>query len=304
MRLATIIVNFNGSADTVGLLQSLERQTERSFTVLVFDNDSLTDQRELLGTYAAASPLALDIVYSPENRGFAGGCNLGIRKALAQGAEWILLLNPDTTVSDGFIATLADVMPAEPGIVGLPLDEGGRVAFAGRVRWLASTLPHLYRKPDPEPRDSESLYVIGAAMLVHRAVFERAGLLDERFFLYFEDAEFTLRARRNGFPCVFVDRPPVRHAVSASTRNLGSPLLLRYHMRNALLFNRLHGPLWVRISLHFWAFFVIVKQSVKSILMPRRRAPARAIAAGIVDYYASRFGNITSSCAPDRRHRV
>lgn len=301
MRIAFIIVNYNGAADTVSLLKSLELQRGPAFDVLVVDNDSAAGQREMLGAYAATSPLSLDIVYSTENRGFAGGCNLGIRKALANGAEWVLLLNPDTSVSNAFVSSLVAALPAEPAVIGLPLDEGGRVASAGRVRWLTLTLPHVYGPPAGRP---ESYYAIGAAMLIHRTVLERTGMLDERFFLYFEDAEFVLRARRMGFRCLFRPGPLVRHTVSGSTRFLGSPLLLRYHIRNSLLFNRLCGPLWVRISLHMWAFFVILKQLVKGILMPRRRVFARAIAAGIIDYYASRFGVIPPPTTPLGRHRM
>jgi len=300
MRLAIIIVTFNGSADAIRLLECLERQRERSFAVTVVDNDSRLDRRAMLGRAAASSPLALDLIFSPENRGFAGGCNVGIRKALAQGADWVLLLNPDTTVGEDFISRLTPSLAGAPGIIGLPLDEGGRVAYAGIVRWLVPTLPHAYAVPDG---DVVAPYAIGAAMLIHRNVLSTIGLLDEQYFLYFEDADYTMRARSHGCTVRFLTAPVVRHAVSASTRALGSPLLLRYHIRNALLFNRLWGPWWARFSLHLWAFFAIVKQVVKGALMPRRRASARAIAAGIIDYYASRFGTIGAPMS-DHRHRM
>jgi len=124
------------------------------------------------------------------------------------------------------------------------------------------------------------------------------GTEGEGFFLYFEDAEFTLRTLAAGFPIRYLPSPSALHKVSASTSRLGSPLLLRYHMRNALLLNSIHGPWWVRLLLPIWAIFSMVKQLVKIPLLPSRRAQSQAIAAGIIDFYANRFGKITPSVSP------
>jgi GT2 family glycosyltransferase len=259
--LTVIIINYHTREHVQKLLQCLEAQTVKDFQTIVIDNDE-------------------------NNRGFAGGCNEGIRQALARGSEWILLLNPDTTVEPDFIAQL----PREEGIVGLPLDEGGKIAYAGIVKWLRPTLPHLYQPCV----GASSTYVIGAGMLIHRDVFTEVGPLDERYFLYFEDADFSMRARKANIPIMFLTSPVISHGVSQSTKQLGSPLLLRYHARNALLFNWNHGPWWVRAALPFWSFFAIVKQLTKMLLMPSRRPQSWAIAAGIVDFYAHRFGKIDS----------
>lgn len=256
--LSIVIVNYHTQEHVQKLLRCLEAQTEKDFQTIVIDNDE-------------------------NNRGFAGGCNEGIRQALAAGSEWILLLNPDTTVEPDFIARL----PQEEGIVGLPLREKDRIVYGGIVRWFRRTLAHATRSEDAE-------YAIGAGMLIHRDVFKKIGMLDERYFLYFEDADFSLRARRAGIPMMFLTAPLITHGVSQSTKELGSPLLLRYHARNALLFNWLHGPWWVKIALPFWSFFGIFKQSAKMLLMPSRRSQSRAIAAGIIDFYAKRFGKIDS----------
>ncbi len=273
----------------MALLRSLERQIDRIFDVIIVDNDSAPEDRVLLGQYASTSSLKLDIIYSDQNRGFSGGNNIGIRKALAQGSEWVVFINNDTTVSDDFIALLRGHLGHDPALIGLPLREGERIAYAGKIVWNAATLPHRYI---PVVGDSSSLYPIGAGVAVHRDVFEQIGLLDERFFLYFEDAEFSLRARAAEIPIRFLQAPIITHAVSESTRHLGSPLLLRYHARNSLLMQKLRGPWWVKIALPFWSFFAMLRQIVKILLMPSRRAPSRAIVAGIIDFYAKHFGKI------------
>jgi hypothetical protein len=182
-------------------------------------------------------------------------------------------------------------------MIAIPLKEGDSLAFAGRVRWLSSTLSHSIDTPPPP--DDPLAYVIGGAALIHKDIFERVGLLDERYFIYFEDTELSLRARRAGFPFQWWSQPVVQHKVSASTSRLGKPLLLRYHMRNALLFNAVQGPWWARCALPGWSIFSMFKQMIKIALFPARRPQSYAIAAGIIDYYAHRFGRIA-----DRRHRV
>ena len=283
--LTFITVNFRSAEETIGLLRSLAAQTSDAFDVIVVDNDSPESDRVRLASYASASPLHLDVIYSDRNRGFSGGNNLGIRKALAQGSEWIMLINPDTTVEPTFVRDLRSHLPSEPSLVGCALGENDRTAYAGAVRWLSTTLAHVYR---PHTRKG---YAIGAAMLVHRDVFTGAGLLDERYFLYFEDADYTMKVREAGLPVAFIDSPVVTHAVSATTRTLGAPLLLRYHTRNALLFNRSHGPWWVRAALPFWAGFILLKQGLKAVV-PSRRPAATAIAAGIMDHYRGHYGII------------
>ena len=294
MNLALVTVNYNCAPRTLGLLRSLAAQTDRDFATIVVDNDSAPRDREVLGR-AASEPLALDIIHADHNGGFAAGCNVGLRRAFGQGADWVLLINPDTTVAPDFIAQLRATLSDGPALIGLPLQEGGQLVRGGRVRWLHTTLAHT-TTPDG------GAYVVGAGMVIHREVYQRIGGLDERYFLYFEDVAYTCRARRMGVPVRFLDRPTITHAVSQSTSSLGAPALLRYHMRNALLFNHDAGPWWVRMALPGWAFFATIKQFVKYLVRPSHRAPARAILAGVRDYYDNRFGTTAQSEA--HRHRV
>lgn len=290
MNLTLITLNFNNARATVDLLRSLERQTVRSFAVIVVDNDSAPEDRAVIGSYATSSPLRLDVIYSDRNRGFSGGNNLAIRKSIAQGGEWLLLINNDTTVDPDFIATLMAQQAPTPAIVGIPLKEGEQTAYAGMTQWLRPTLPHRYSIGESE--DPPVQYAIGAGMMVHRDVFETIGLLDERYFLYFEDADFCLRAHRAGIPLRFLTHPVITHAVSQTTKSLGTPLLLRYHMRNAIVFNQLHGPPWAQMLVPLWATAVAVKQIVKLAIgiVP---SESRAILAGISDAARGRFGFIS-----------
>src|SRR5688572_3017472 len=119
--LTLITVNYNCADRTLALLRSLEKQTNTQFSVIVVDNDSSPDDRALLGAYAPSSPLALDIIYSDRNRGYSGGNNLAVRKALAAGALWTLLINPDTEVGPEFVGAVLKLDADEPVIWGIPL---------------------------------------------------------------------------------------------------------------------------------------------------------------------------------------
>lgn len=295
LMITIIVVNYNSASHTIELLRSLERQSDPEYTVIVVDNDSQPTDREQLGAYAATTPLHLDIIYSSTNRGFSGGNNLGIRKALAQKSEWVVLLNPDTTVKEHFVSGIKAFTSCREGIVAIPTQEPNEIAYCGSVRWFRTTLPHI---SDQDRIRHTHWYAIGAGMAIHHSVFEQIGLWDERYFLYFEDADFSMRARHAGIP---LEIAPIliTHAVSQSTHTLGSPLLLRYHMRNTLLFNWKNGPWWVRLALPIWSIYGIMKSLTKIVLMPSRRMPSKAIAAGIIDFYAKRYGIIS----PSHHHR-
>lgn len=297
--ISLITINFNNAEATLELLKSLELQTDKDFNITVVDNDSVPGDRASLGEYASATPLSVDLLLSNTNRGFSGGNNLAARKLLALGSTWLVFINNDTTVPTDFIEVLRRELRGHTGIVGIPLREGSQISYAGIVQWLKSTLPHIH---DVSLRDSirEPLYAIGGGVAVCSDALEQVGLWDERYFLYFEDADLSMRAREKGIPVSFIDAPALNHAVSRTTSRLGVPLLLRYHARNSLLFNSLHGPWWVRAILPFSILYGMVFQPLKTLLIPSRKDRSRAILSGILDFYGKRFGQISTHS--DDRH--
>lgn len=130
-------------------------------------------------------------------------------------------------------------------------------------------------------------------MLIKREVLEKIGLFDERYFLYFEDADYCLRAQKAGYKLKIVPEELIHHKQSSSTSSLGAPILLHYHYRNAHLFNCKNGPFWVKFSLPFWSFFIIIKQLTKIILRHNVEI-SKAILAGVLDFYKGRFGKINA----------
>jgi GT2 family glycosyltransferase len=243
--------------DTVECLNSLAGVDYPRLSVILVNNGAPGLPE---GRLRQAYP-TLQIVVSPENRGFSGGNNLGIAAALRDGADLVLLLNNDTVVRPDLIrAMLPALRDPRVGVVGPVItyfDPPDRVWFAGGrfSRWFGYTFhtemdERLAREYADRPVD----FVTGCALLAKREVFERVGMLWGALFIYFEDAEFCLRAARAGYRSVLVGQPLVRHKVSASMGDRRSypfpPSKGYYFGRNPLLMLRRNarGP-WGPISL-------------------------------------------------------
>ena len=296
MKLAIITINFNGAPETIKLLESLQ-SAENNANVFVVDNNSQSEDAGILENYfqsALKSDQISKLIKNKVNLGFSGGNNVAAETAVSNNADWVLLLNNDTTVENSFFARLKTILEQSeyqnPSIIGIPLNEGKRMAYAGRINWLKPTLRHVYQPLSMF--DNKTAYAIGAAMLVHGKVFETVGFLDEKYFLYFEDADFCQRAKAAGFEIKFLPDLGLNHRVSASTAKLGSPVLLRYHYRNALYFNVKNGPWYIKIAVWPWSWLIITKQILK-LLIGRRSAQSHAILSGVMDFYLGRFGKIT-----------
>ncbi|MBI2064679.1 MAG: glycosyltransferase family 2 protein [Candidatus Yanofskybacteria bacterium] len=278
--------------DTINLLNSLADQTDKDFQIIVVDNASVEEDFSALGGSAPGGNNIL-LIRNEKNLGFSGGNNIGIKKALENGSNWVVLINNDTVVESSFIGALKAKLGGLEGIVGIPLAEDGYTAYYGLIEWLKPTLRHGYNPLYSEYlRRNRSYYSIGAAMAIHENVFDEIGLLDEKYFLYFEDADFSLRAGRASVPINFIDEPKVQHKeVSKTNRKLGNPLLLRYHYRNALYFNQKNGPWYIKILVWPWSFWIIKKQIFKIIFF-YRRDESLAILSGVFDFYKNKMGKI------------
>ncbi|MDO8669613.1 MAG: glycosyltransferase family 2 protein, partial [Candidatus Buchananbacteria bacterium] len=238
------------------------------------------------------SPKTYHLKPITSNLGYSGGNNIGIKDALEQGADYVFILNPDTIIEKNALTKLIETAESNPkiGIAGPVIDENGKIIYGGKIKWLKPELIHLETR---NQKLETNFYIPGAAMLIKRKVIEKIGLLDERYFLYFEDADYCERAKRAGYKLAIAPEALIHHKPSSSTSTLGAPLLLRYHYRNAHLFNWKNGPFWVKIVLPFWSIFIIIKQLAK-IFLGNNREISKAILAGVLDFYRNHFGKINA----------
>jgi GT2 family glycosyltransferase len=182
---------------------------------------------------ASGQPIASEIVALPENRGYAGGANVGLARAFADPAtSHALLLNDDVELAPGALQLLADAC-GDDGCASPVIAAPGADAFAGGVLDARGFGRHA-----PGGRD----FLTGAALCLPRAAWERVGPLDERLFLYYEDVEWCLRARAAGFALRVEPRAHAEHEGGRSTGGGAGETWAYYSTRNRLwLLQRMRG---------------------------------------------------------------
>jgi GT2 family glycosyltransferase len=288
-RVGIVLVTYNGLALTRACLDSLRHVEPAPDLVVAVDNASHD------GTAAALAAEYPEVVVLPQtqNLGFTGGNNVGIRWCLDRGCDAVLLLNNDTEVTPDFLARL--LRHCTPTTMVVPqiraiADRAQNVTHVGVFDFRRGILEDA---PDGAPlRDAAGPVPVGMAsaccLLVHRAVFDAVGLLDDQFFLYHEDTDFILRAQTAGARVVYEPAAVIYHHEGASSGAGGSisPLMLYYTTRNRLLLMSKHG----RFGGRFLAYFAVGRTvyAVRFVLRGEWRL-LRALARAVTDYRARRF---------------
>lgn len=233
-KVGIVISNYNGWQDTVQCLQSLEKQTYRDFEIILLDDASSNDSVARLREHLPPNTVFLP---QQQNQGFAAVNNIGMRRALADGCDWALLLNNDTVAAPDFLETLLRQTPE--GAVSCPkmlfLDPPDEIWFAGgeldrttgRVRHLGG-----HQKDGPAFAQAKQVnFITFCCVLLPRAVIERVGYLDETLFMYCEDVDYCMRLGDAGVPLWFLPDAKIWHKAGGSA---GGMLSVYYITRNTL----------------------------------------------------------------------
>lgn len=288
-KVSIVVLNWNGYKDTAECVQSLRKAVYPALETIVVDNGS-TD-----GSFNALKrrfPSGVRFIGTGRNLGFAGGCNTGIRTALENGADYVLLLNNDTVVAPDFVSELVAAAEGEPraGIL------CSKVYFHDRpdVIWYAGAYfnellgwgRHLgfNRKDAGDSGTMETGRPTGCAMMVTRELCETTGLFDEDYFCYAEDLDWGMRAKKAGFKVLYVPSSKVWHKISASSGSVGAAAPLYYSTRNTLRCVDLNRPL--PLPFRQARYISILAASFLSLVtMKTPAAPgARMISRGFRDY--------------------
>jgi GT2 family glycosyltransferase len=215
-RVDVVVLNWNGWQDTIACLASLQRQDYHHFSLLVVDNGSTDGSVEQI---KQAMP-ALELLQTGANLGFGGGCNAGIKLALARGADYVWLINSDATVDPGALSALVRVAEKNPalGAVGSVLydaDQHDQIQLwgGGTVNlWLGRS----QHRTSPGPLD----FISGASALLRRTALEEVGLFDQAtFFMYWEDTDLGFRLRQAGWQLAVADDSRVWHKQFGSAQS-------------------------------------------------------------------------------------
>ena len=265
LKIAIVVLNYNGRKDTLDCIGSLKKVKKDNFQVetIVVDNGSND------GSAKAFSKLGdIDLILNDRNLGYSGGNNVGIKKALFLGADYIFILNNDTLVDKNILvnlvrnASLADII--SPKIYFAPgfefhkgryqkSDLGKVIWYAGaKIDWQNILGIHLGVDEVDKGQFAKRREIdlaTGAALFAKREVFEKIGLFDDKYFLYLEDMDFSFRAKKAGFRIVFEPKAIVWHKNASSSGGSGSPLQDYYITRNRLLFALRYASLKTKFAL-------------------------------------------------------
>jgi GT2 family glycosyltransferase len=268
-RIGVVTVTYNSEQVLQEFLDSLTVQTYRNFVLYLVDNASKDKTLEMLGQ---RTDMAVVIIANVTNLGVAEGNNQGIRAALADGCECVLLLNNDTVLQDDLIAELYD------GLVRYPCDmTTGKMYYHDRpdVFWCAGARFQPWRafKAIHEGRGQRDTgqydqprritYTPTCCLLVRRTVFDRIGMMDGQYFAYYDDADFLVRSLLHEIPLWYVPEAKLWHKV-ASLASRQPEFVIRLFARNRVYFIRKYVP---RRLAHLWYWLDQCRYALAFVLL-------------------------------------
>ena len=297
-RVVVVILTYNSQASIGACLASLAANDYTNFEIVVVDNASVDRTVDIV----RAHPSAATLIPNQRNLGYAQGNNVGMRAAMARGAEYIFVLNDDVIVASDLISQMVAAAQAHPNAALLgPLvyhfADPQIIQSAGGAmtpRW--EFLHRGQNQIDQGQFNSIEpvAWLTGCAILARRAALEKIGLFDSDFFMYWEDVDWCLRARQAGFEILFVPQAKLWHKGVQMDYQPG-PNVAYYSARNELLLLRKHRAGW-GVTLRAWAKYL--RTIASYTVRPRwrnRRQNRNAQAVALIDFMRGRFGRAAIS---------
>lgn len=277
-RIAIVIVDYNSEALLRRCLDSLLGLGREDLVFIVVDNGGSIDDSGFHGEYPGS------ILLRPGcNIGFAGGCNMGLRAALDGEAAWCLLLNPDTRAVSDFLTPLISAFDADPRLgMACPTiltdDDAQDIWFAGgKINWwIGRPISVRDRRLLDRGGTQPVPYLTGCAMMLRPSAVREVGLMEDSYFLYFEDTDYTRAFIAGGWQAAYVPAAELLHSPS-STTGFQSDSYIYYFARNRILFMRRWAS-WLQ-----WIVFLLFHSLVRlpgAVLVfgLLRRRPGAALA--------------------------
>lgn len=280
------LLNFNGKKNTLDCLESLKNVTRDNFklTIAVVDNassDGSLKEIQNAKSKMKNSNLKVKAIGNILNLGFAGGHNAAIKYALENGADYVLILNNDTYADKNFLEELLKVAETDnkigilvPKIYFAPGFEFHKSRYSekerGKVFWYAGGIMNWanvigqHRGVDMTDKGqfdktAEVELATGCCMLIKKEIFDKVGMFDDKYFLYYEDADLCMRAKKDGFKIMFVPKSIIWHKNAGSVGGSGSVLQDYYITRNRLLFGLRYAPFRSKLALFRESLFLLFK---------------------------------------------
>jgi GT2 family glycosyltransferase len=292
-----IVLNWRHGQMTIECVRTVAEMDYPNLRVLLVDNGSADGSQE---TLRAALP-QVDMLALPKNLGFAGGANAGLRWAAARGYQYALLLNNDAFPAADMLTCLMDETCSDIALLSPKIyyeSQRECIWFAGGRQ--ESRLLEMRETGQDQPdgpywsvsRDVD--YLVGTCLLVNLESVAKVGLLDEQFFMYYEDLDWSIRLRQAGYRLRLVAAAHVYHRVSQSTGGIDTPLHRYYLARSSLLFFSRYRHLGSPGAIMLYRSLSALKTIIR-LLLAGRTGSALGYVRGLADGWAARQGTDTKS---------
>lgn len=258
-----ILLNYNNWQDTIECVYSLNNSEVRSSNILIIENCSTDNSKEILSREVPE----VRVIYSDKNLGFTGGNNVGIKYALENNYDYAIVLNNDTIIeSKDSIRLLingmeenSDVTLGTGRIFYFPQTD--KIWYDGGelINWRASVIHYNYRKKVDEVTLNDNLkeinFISGCYMCIRLKDLDRLGYMDENFFIYLDDLEYSARAIKNNLKLMYFPQAFIYHKAMGEEKQ--SPKMVYYSMRNRKLLIKRHFGLTTKF---YFEIILIVKR--------------------------------------------
>jgi len=263
-----IVLNYNGKNVLKKCLESIYKLDYPNFQVIVVDNNSTDGSFE----EARLSFGKFNFIKNNQNIGFAAGNNVAIKWALEKMADFVFLLNNDALLEGDTLIKLIDVAKKDKniGILSPVIYKGNSdiIWFSGgKINWFKMRAQH-------QDSIKQTQYITGCAMLIRKEIFKKIGLLDEKFFLYYEDVDFSFRARKNNFKLKIVPTAKVFH-FEKSSESLNKIYYLvvsgiRFFRKNSNLLLRIYIEVYLMVRKIKNKYDIIKNENNRKALLVRK----------------------------------
>lgn len=262
-----VILHFGDISTTQHCLESLDRYKSSFRDIIIINNDPELDIATIIDSRSNRI-----LHNAKKNVGFAAGVNQGIKIALDNKAEFVLLLNNDTKIGMNIFSPLSEFLSKNEraGIAGPVIEfqkDGQKMYdYGGYISKLFGKTRHDNRREYTKSDPFMVHYVSGCCMMIKKEVFEKIGHFDEQFFMYYEDVDFCLRAKKADIHTFVVANIKIYHELSKSAQS--TPFTLSYLLSSARIFHKkYHFPLSLLFEIYQSCLFVLRKpNTIKMVL--------------------------------------
>ncbi len=268
-----LTLNWNRRDDTLTCLESLEQLTYPNKHLISIDNGSTDGSPEKIAKHFPQ----VEQLINTSNLGFAGGFNVGLRHALQQDAKFVFIINNDTTIApDALEYLIAAGQPRDVGALAPIIyyaSSPAKIWSAGANRnSITLEIKDNHGRGQVFKQSTEREFLSGCGLLLKRSVLEQVGLFDERFFVYYEDSDYSLRLQKAGYQLLVVPQAKMWHKVSQSSEGSDSPNERYWMGKSSVLFYRKHSRGLQRWAVFLWRAGSAIKTTIRLLWRGKLKA--------------------------------